>query len=284
MKMISGFCLAICLAAPIHAQPTAREIWRSHAVERPEAVHVPFESDWAIIGNQGPEEAEAGGYLSRFNLVTGEFQPRWAEGFDGPLGIISDENAVYFSDRGERVIVLDRSTGREINRIEAPESAGLLNDLAIDDHGALWASDTRTDAVYRYQDNQWQRVAEGMAFQGANGIEYVDGWIYVVCSSGVGNLVRLDPETLEYTLLLEGEGSLDGVVTDGRGGLILSDLQGRLLHWNEAVGITLLDGFEDEEIMLNSTGGTPDGRFILSPHWSQSQLSLHEVTYPSPAD
>ena len=74
------------------------------------------------------------------------------------------------------------------------------------------------------------------------------------------------------------------MVTDGRGGLILSDLRGRLLHWNETHGVTLLDGFDDEEIMLNSSGGTPDGRFVFSPHWRESQLSLHEISYTSPAD
>lgn len=284
MKLVFGACLTMVLATPVFAQPTAREIWRSDNVERPEAVHVPLDSDWAIIGNQGPEDAEQGGYLSRLHLTTGEFQKFWASGFDGPLGIVSSSDRIFFSDQGERVVVLDRRTGAELERIEAPESAELLNDLALDDAGALWATDTGGGAIYRYQSGLWREVAAGDAFTGANGIEFVDGQIYVVCSSGVGNLVRIDPISLAFEVLLEGEGSLDGVVTDGRGGLILSDLHGRLLHWNETHGVTLLDGFEDEEIMLNSSGGTPDGRFVFSPHWRESQLSLHEIRYTSPAD
>ena len=284
MKLVPGILVAAALNASAFAQPTATEIWRTDNVSRPEAVHVPANSDWAIIGNQGPENAEQGGYLSRLHLVTGEFQEYWASGYEGPLGIISSTDRVYFSDQGQRVIILDRQSGREIDRLEAPEDAALFNDLAIDGEGALWATDTRVGALFRYRDGVWSQVAAGEAFTGANGIEFVDGWIYVVCSSGVGNLVRVDPETYDYEVIFRGEGSLDGVVTDGRGGLILSDLNGRLLHWNEQLGLTVLDDFAGEEIMLNSSGGTPDGRFIFSPHWRQSQLSMHEVSYTSQAD
>lgn len=284
MKLVFGTLLAAALCAPVLAQPTATEIWRSDRVSRPEAVHVPDDSDWAIIGNQGPEGSDRGGYLSRLNLVSGEFQEFWARGYEGPLGIVSSADQIYFSDNGDRVIVLDRQTGREVYRLEAPEDAALFNDLAIDAAGALWATDTRVGAIFRYHNGEWRQVASGDVFTSANGIEFVDGWVYVVCSGGVGNLIRIDPGSFEYEVLFSGEGSLDGVVTDGRGGVILSDLAGRLLHWNPAQGVTVLDEFVDEEIMLNSSGGTPDGRYIFSPHWRQSQLSMHEVTYTSHAD
>ena len=272
-------------SAQAQSAPQAEALWRSENVARPEAVHVPAGSDWAYIGNQSGDGEETDppgqGYVSRLNLVTGEWQARWADGFDDPLGIVSQAGRIYMVDAGRHVIVLHADTGEELDRWSLEVDNVFLNDIAIDPDGRIWVTDTRGGRVFGLVDGAWRQMLEGDPFTGANGIEYVDGWIYVVCSSGVGNLVRVQPDTLATEVLLEGEGSLDGVVTDGRGGLVLSDLRGRLLHWSEAGGLTVLDGYEGEEIMLNSIGGTPDGRFIFAPHWASSQLSAYEIHYPA---
>lgn len=289
MKTVIASVFALAAAGSAMGQhttfaPTSEQIWRSANADRPEAVHVPVGSDWAYIGNQSGEgEAfdEPGvGYVSRLHLVTGEFQDRWAENFDGPLGIASHENRLFMVDNGERVLELDMQTGAILANWPAPDGERFLNDIGIDDQGRLWVTDTRADQLLRLVDGEWEVLFSDGAFDGANGVEYVDGWIYVVCSSSVGNLIRIDPQTLDYEVLLTGEGSLDGVVTDGRGGLVLSDIPGRLLHWSEAGGLILLDGFEDEEIMLNSIGGTPDGNYIFAPHWRESRISAFRMTYP----
>ncbi|WP_417486722.1 SMP-30/gluconolactonase/LRE family protein [Maricaulis sp.] len=282
--LAAGLALLGSLA---HGQsmPQADALWRSENVDRPEAVHVPVGSDWAYIGNQsgaGEETDPPGqGYVSRLNLETGEWQARWADGFDDPLGIVSQDGLLYMVDAGRHVVALDTDSGEELDRWTLDVDNTFLNDIAIDPDGRIWVTDTRGGRVFGLVEGAWRTLFEGAPFTGANGIEYVDGWIYIVCSSGVGNLIRVQPDTLATELLLEGEGSLDGVVTDGRGGLVLSDLRGRLLHWSETAGLTVLDGFEDEDIMLNSIGGTPDGRFIFAPHWSSSQLSAYEIHYPA---
>jgi len=284
-----GISLALAgQAASAQSEPHATEIWRSETVERPEAVHVPVGSDWAYIGNQSGEGEETDppgqGYVSRLNLVTGEWQGRWAGGFDDPLGIVSQNGSLYMVDDGQHIVRLDQETGEELNRWTLESDDVFLNDIAIDPDGRIWVTDTRGGALYGLVEGRWRQLLSGDPFTAANGVEFVDGWIYVVCSGGVGNLVRVQPDTLDYTVLLTGEGSLDGVVTDGRGGLVLSDLRGRLLHWSESGGVVVLDGYEDEEIMLNSIGGTPDGRFIFAPHWASSRLSAYQLTYPTTSD
>ncbi|MDF1767704.1 hypothetical protein [Maricaulis sp.] len=274
------------VGASAYAQdrPTATELWRTDSVTRPEAVHVPDGSDWAYIGNQGPvsetDEAEASGYVSRLNLVTGEWQARWVEGYVSPLGIVSANGRLFMIEAARTLVAMDLETGAELDRWDFAHDDVVLNDIAIDPSGRFWITDTRGGALYTLTDGLWEQVFNDDRFTGANGVEYVDGAVYVVSSSGEGRLIRIDPYTLELTVLLENEGSLDGVVTDGRGGLVLSDLRGRLLHWSDALGLTVLDGYEGEEIMLNSIGGTPDGRFIFAPHWRSSQLSAYEIHYP----
>lgn len=286
MKIIIAGIAALAAGGSALAQqaPAAQQVWRSDNADRPEAVHVPAGSDWAYIGNQSGEgEAfdEPGvGFLSRLNLATGEFQARWVANFDGPLGISSDATRLFMVDNGERIVVLDRATGERLETWETPDEAGFLNDVAVDNEGRVWVTDTRAGALYMIDDGEWERLYHMGPFTGANGVEYVDDWIYVVCSSGVGNLIRIDPMTFEMDVLLEGQGSLDGVITDGRGGLILSDIGGRLLHWSHHTGVTVLDDFADEEIMLNSIGGTADGQWVFVPHWRQSQLSAFRVDYP----
>jgi len=262
--------------------PTAEEIWRSGNTERPEAVHVSADGQWVYYGHQGPEGEGLNGYVSRQSLASGNWDQRWSVPLASPLGMISDDRILYVVEEAERVTALDRQSGERLQSWSAPEGSRVINDLALDPTGRLWATDTGVGRILTLENGQWTVVLEDAVVSNANGIEYVDGAIYVVCSGGVGNLVRIDPDSLEFELLLSGEGSLDGVVTDGRGGLLLSDLRGRLLHWSEAHGITVLDAFEDEEIMLNSIGGTPDGRYVFSPHWRQSQISAHRIDYPTP--
>jgi sugar lactone lactonase YvrE len=286
MKTTIATLAALFASASAGAQnvPVAEELWRTNTADRPEAVHVPPGSNWAYIGNQSGEGEETDppgiGYISRLNLVSGTYEDRWMEGFDGPLGITSSGSEMFLVDNGDRVVAVDIGTGTQTGEWPAPQGERFLNDVGIDPQGRVWVTDTRADELLRLVDGHWEVVFSGGPFDGANGVEYVDGWVYVVCSSGVGNLIRINPETLEYDVLITGEGSLDGVVTDGRGGLVLSDLGGRLLHWSEASGITVLDGFEDEDIMLNSIGGTSDGLLMFAPHWSQSQITAFRLTYP----
>ena len=276
----------LALIPPAFAQdvPQSEQIWRTDNAARPEAVHVPADGVWAYIGNQAGEGEETDppgeSYVSRLNLRTGAYEDRWAEGFDGPLGIVTQGDTLFMVENGHSIVALHRETAQEIGRWSGPEGERFLNDVGIDPQGRLWVTDTRGDALLILHNGEWEIAFEGGPFDGANGVEYVDGWIYVVCSSGVGNLIRIDPDTRAYEVLVTGEGSLDGVVTDGRGGLVLSDIPGRLLHWSEATGLAVLDDFADEEIMLNSIGGTPDGNYIFAPHWRESQVSAFRMTYP----
>ena len=239
---------------------------------------------WVYFGNQGPgdqpETNPLQGYIARLDLATGTFIAGWSTGFEGPLGLTSQGEHLFLVDNGTQVIALDIETGEMTDNWPAPPGDRVLNDLAIDPEGRLWVSDSRMGQVLRLEDGVWSVLLAGSEFASANGIEYVDGWIYVVCSGSVGNLIRIDPDTLETQIIFTGEGSLDGVVTDGRGGLLLSDIPGRLLHWSQAAGLTVLDDFADEEIMINSIGSTPDGRYLFAPHWRESEISAYRIHYP----
>ncbi len=110
MKSVLAAISALALTAPLAAQPRpeAEQIWRSDNAARPEAVHVPADGIWAYIGNQagnGEDGDPPGqGYVPRLNLHTGEFQDRWAEGFNDPLGIVSQDDTLIMIDDGNAVI------------------------------------------------------------------------------------------------------------------------------------------------------------------------------------
>jgi outer membrane protein assembly factor BamB len=286
MKHLIGAALLVAASSPVFSQevPSSEQIWRSDHFQHPEAVYIPAGSEWAYIGNQvatsedEPITHEA--YISRLNILTGEFESHWASHLDGPLGMTSFGNTLYAVDNGTHITALDLTTGEVIQTWTSPADDVFFNDLAVDDDGRLYVTDSRSGALLRLENDRFETLFDGDAFASANGVEFVDGSLYVVCSGGVGNLIRIDPATLQWEILISGAGSLDGVVTDGRGGLVLSDIPGRLLHWSEVTGLTVLDGFESEDIMLNSIGGTADGTYIFAPHWRQSQVSAFRMTYP----
>jgi sugar lactone lactonase YvrE len=275
---------SLLLVPTVSAQeiPASTQIWRSDHFTNPEAVHVSEDGVWAYIGNQNVDDEDGAttSYMSRYNLQTGDFTARWIEDMQGPWGITSHRDHLIFSDRGVRLVIADRHSGDVLDVLTPPDGYSVLNDVAVDPAGRIYVTDTRGGTLFRVENGVWTVLFEGDDFTSANGVEFVDGWIYVVTAGGHGKLIRIDPETLDVTVLVSGEGSLDGVITDGRGGLLLSDIPGRLLHWSEAGGITVLDDFADEEIMLNSIGGTRDGTYVFTPHWREAQVSAFHVTYP----
>ena len=91
-----------------------------------------------------------------------------------------------FTNLGAEVLMLDKD-GQVTDTISGQEGQ-LFNGMALDGHGNVLISDSRTASIWRFNPVEkslslWAEddalAAEGKAALGANGVKILDGWVYV---------------------------------------------------------------------------------------------------------
>jgi sugar lactone lactonase YvrE len=197
----------------------------------------------SVIHDAGRQVLYVTGYrdgsVARVSL-DGQLQPNWVTGLQAPTGIrLSASDRLFVVERAG-LVEIDPSSGEITGRRPIPD-AGFPNDLAFDEEGAIYVTDTLKDCVYRITDAKPEVWVHGETFAGPNGI-LVEGGRLLVGVTSDGTIKSVDLETKRVdTLVTLGPGSnMDGLVSDGEGGLLFSDYFGRLFRLDAQGRQTLL--------------------------------------------
>lgn len=157
--------------------------------------------------NGGLLDRDNNGFISRVDAKTMKVNLQWIAGgrnnvtLDGPKGIAIVGDMLYVSDV-TAVRKFNRKTGEAQGEIALP-GATLINDLATDGHN-VFVSDTgvmagpgqsfkptNTDAIWEITDDQPKKIASGTDLEQPNGLDVVDGKLWVVTFGG-NELYELD--------------------------------------------------------------------------------------------
>lgn len=131
------------------------KVWETPAqFKTPESViYEPNENVLFVSSIDGaPDGKDKQGFISKVSPLNGSIiELNWVTGLDAPKGmaIINNTNntLLYVSDITDLVEV-DINSGKIINRYNAPGST-FLNDVASDNQGYVYVSDTVTNTIYR---------------------------------------------------------------------------------------------------------------------------------------
>jgi hypothetical protein len=131
------------------------KVWETPAqFKTPESViYEPNENVLFVSSiDRAPNGKDKQGFISKVSPLNGSIiELNWVTGLDAPKGmtIINNTNntLLYVSDITDLVEV-DINNGKIINRYNAPGSA-FLNDVASDNQGHVYVSDTVTNTIYR---------------------------------------------------------------------------------------------------------------------------------------
>jgi hypothetical protein len=179
---------------PMIVQDNIEGIWEtSPDLKSPESVvyYQPENTLFVTNINGEPAEKDQNGFISKVSFDNGSIsQLNWIEGLNAPKGMAISDNKLYISDINE-LVEADISSGQIINRYNAPGSA-FLNDVAADNEGIVYISDTGTNSIYRLEKNAtdssplkvWLKSDE---LNGPNGL-YVDNDKNKLIVSSFGNM------------------------------------------------------------------------------------------------
>jgi len=208
--------------------------------------HPGLEERWRLdVGNRLPESALydpdrdlfyvtqyfRGGneYISRVSLDGEVLDDEWLTGLNRPTGLIIHDGRLWAVDR-RNLVEIDMDAAAIVASHPIP-GATFPNDVAFDDAGRAYVSDTRRHCIHRLVDGAWEVWLEGDEIDQPNGL-LIDGGRLLYGNQGDGCLKAVDLDDREVrTLACFGDDSnVDGLRAAGGGAFLASDYRGRVYH------------------------------------------------------
>jgi sugar lactone lactonase YvrE len=184
-----------------------------------------------IAGNPGDEDGN--GFISRVSVDGDVLELEWIGAATGaalnaPKGMAIAGDELFVADI-DAVRIFDRETGASVDEV-AIDTAEFLNDLAADEAGSVFASDSARDAVYRIEpDRTWQEWVQDEELASPNGLVVSDEDL-LVASSAQPLITRVNPDGDVVGDMVTPEAELDGLVQLPSGDLLVSSWAGGAIY------------------------------------------------------
>ncbi|MCK4871577.1 MAG: SMP-30/gluconolactonase/LRE family protein [Phycisphaerales bacterium] len=221
------------LAPPIKEHSVAAKVWETPDVFKiPESVLYDPKRDVLYVSsfNKVYTREPRLGFISRVGLDGEILEIEWVTDLDGPCGMGIHENTLYVVECSGNLVAIDIEAGRIAHRYPI-DGVTFLNDLAINDDGYVYISDTTRPPegrdIIRFKDGEWEVWKDGWAIQRANGL-FVHGDRLLVGSTGDGMLKSIDMVDGRVTEIVSlGAGVVDGIRVDNQGNYLVSHWEGQ---------------------------------------------------------
>ena len=244
MRAVVVLLLTLTLSNSAAAAP--KLLWEVKDLQQPESVVQDPATDSIYVSNIAGAvmQKDGNGFIAKLR-PDGTFIAReWVKGLNAPTGMALHERTLYVADVDE-LIEINVASGEIAKRHEA-KGAIFLNDVAVDQDGTVYVSDTPMNTIWRLKDGIFEPWLANDALNGPNGL-LVQGDKLIVASFGklpdqgapeLGGLVAVDLKDQSVSKL-RGDpiGNLDGLqalepglylVTDwAAGGLYRVDAKGK---------------------------------------------------------
>ena len=272
-KFKKNFSIILCVIATCISPVKADEVklekaWDSGAIFKlPESVIYDKKRDVLYVSNINEDgfKHSGNGFISKVSTDGTILDMNWVLGLDAPKGLTIANDKLYASDIN-KLVEIDIDKAKILNRYVAP-AAVHLNDVAADEKGYVYVSDTLTDSIYLLNKiGLFPLWLYSPALEAPNGL-YIEGDNMIVASWGfrTDGINSKVPGHLKIVSLINksikslGNGSpvgnLDGIEADAKGNYYVTDwVNGKLL---------LIKPNGDAEVLLDLSLGAADIEVIL---------------------
>jgi len=211
----------------IYKYPGLTEEWELRGkVKYPESVIYDQKRDVLYVSNLYNDGKE---FISKIK-PNGEIDKlEWAVDIVQPSGMCLANDKLYVVGR-YALVEIDPETGAITRRMRFPEP-GFPNDVAADEAGNLYVTDSQKNLILKYSDGKFEIWLQGDDIKNPNGI-LIMGAKMLVGTSGDGSIKDIDLKTKKISRLVSiGDGSImDGLKSDGKGNWLISDYNGRIFR------------------------------------------------------
>jgi YVTN family beta-propeller protein len=225
------FIVLVHVAGKSSAQRALIKIWETtDSIPVPESVlPVPGKEELyvSLIDGNGNEKDGKGG-VAILNKDGSVKNLNWVSGLNAPKGLGIYKNKLYVADITD-VVVIDTKNRKVLKTIPVPGSV-FLNDIAVDDKGIVYVSDTREKKVHRLVKDIPELYLDNVS--GANGLKAIGSDLYVLAGK---ELWKLDKHKNKTIIAAGFEQGGDGIEPVGNGDFIVTCWAG-IIYYVKANG------------------------------------------------
>ncbi|SHH64770.1 SRPBCC family protein [Winogradskyella jejuensis] len=227
----------------------------------------------SLIGNR----EDGDGSVATIGLDGKILNKTFVAGLNDPKGIAITKDKLYVSDVTE-LVEADLKTGKILNKYTS-ESIAFLNDVAIDNSGNVYVSDTRTSEIYQLGTNgNFSLWLADAALDNPNGLLVQGNTMYVASWGSApegGRVSKIDMNTKSVDSISTIIGNLDGIRPYDANRMIISDWRSGNIHLIDAEGNT-----ENILTVGQSVGDiayVKEKQLLLLPMNKQSRLLFYKL-------
>ena len=229
-------------------------MWELKGLDAPESVVFDPASNALYVSNIGGKiwQKDSNGFISKVSPDGKMIGRNWLAGLNSPTGLALDGGKLYVADT-DQLVEIDIASKSIAKRYPAP-GAKSLNDVASDDKGTLYASDSATNTIWRLKDGELEAWLTDEALNSPNGL-HIEGDTLIVAPFGtmaeagkeakLANLlaVSLNDKSIKPLGIGLAFGNLDGVEPVEPGVYLVTDWVSGPLYRVDAQGnvVRLLD-------------------------------------------
>jgi sugar lactone lactonase YvrE len=206
----------------VYLAPGAAQLWElADQFSAPESVAYDAKRDLLYVSNF------SGNSIARLRPDGTLLALNWVAGIKNPTGLKIRDDKLYATERAG-IAVIDLATGQVTTHFPLP-GAKFPNDLAFDESGALYVTDSQANRIYRVRDGHAEVWLQDDAINRPNGIHVDHQRVLVgVTSDGTVKAVDLSTRTISTLVDFGADFYPDGLTADGSGGYLVSDYYGRI--------------------------------------------------------
>ena len=227
----------------------------------------------SLIGNR----KEGDGSIATIDLEGNIINKNFVAQLNDPKGIAITSDKLYVSDN-TLLIEADLKTGNILNKYTT-KGVAFLNDVAIDNKGNIYASDTRTSEIYQLNtEGDFSLWLASDALDRPNGLLVRDNEMYVASWGSApegGRVSKIDMDTKAVVTVSKIIGNLDGIVPYKNEQLLISDWKSGDIHLinNEGVTKNILTVRES----VGDIAYIKEKNILLLPMNKQSRLLFYKL-------
>ena len=237
----------------------------------PETVVRVLGTDTLIISNICGFKKNGKGYLSLLDVNGDLIEARWVDALNAPAGLAIRDGTLFAVDV-DTVHSIDIETGTITHSYVTEPATRALNDIAIAPDGRIFVSDSASARVLVLSNGKFTAFPDDEAeFPTANGLHIQNNTLFI----GGAELWAIDLSDLSIkTINYDRLNDIDGIESDGDGGLIVSIVGGDVWHIPASGGAEI---WTTTDLSSTNHAHLPDLGIVIMPTGYDNTLIAFET-------
>lgn len=206
---------------------------------------------------------DGNGFISKIK-INGEIETlKWVDKLDNPQGMGLYKSKLYVADIN-RVLQINTNTSK-IEKIYKVDSAQFFNDITSDTNGDIYISDCFANKIYKISNGKIKVWLESDFLSRPNGLLCTKDNVLVLNMKNQ-SAFAINKLTKKAHEIFNGIDNLDGIVSDGKNGFLVSGAwQGQIFHIDSEGNKRLIIDLGKEKIITADIEYIVEKNLIIVP-------------------